>query len=112
MSEQNELYLPIKEVLIYNRLLWGGIGFLIFTTIYKVFSFSQNAFTFSFNKKESKRVTKSNFGGIIKINLPKVSFDFSFKNQLKSLWKLSNIDFLFIVKSWPFICIVIVGIIN
>jgi len=110
VSEQNELYLPIKEVLIYNRLLWGGIGFLIFTAIYKVFSFSQNAFTFSFNKKESKRVTKSNFGGIIKINLPKVSFDFSFKNQLKSLWKLSNIDFFFIVKSWPFICIVLVGL--
>ena len=110
VSEQNELYLPIKEVLIYNRLLWGGIGILIFGTIYRLFSFSQNAFTFSFNKKESKRITKSNFGGIIKINLPKVSFDFSFKNQLKSLWKLSTIDFFFIVKSWPFICIVIVGL--
>ena len=104
------MYLPIKEVLVYNRLLWGGIGFLIFGTIYKVFSFTQNAFTFSFSKKDSKRITKSNFGGIIKINLPKVSFDFSFKNQLKSLWKLSSIDFLFIVKSWPFICIVLVGL--
>tara|TARA_B100001094_G_scaffold188813_1_gene183067 strand:- start:5726 stop:9379 length:3654 start_codon:yes stop_codon:yes gene_type:complete len=110
VSEQNELYLPLKEVLIYNRLLWSTIGILIFATIYKIFSFSQNAFTFSFNKKESKRITKSNFGGIIKINLPKVSFDFSFKNQLKSLWKLSTIDFLFIIKSWPFICIVLVGL--
>ena len=110
VSEQNELYLPLKEVLIYNRLLWAGIGLLIFGTIYRVFSFSQNAFTFSFNKKDSTRITKSNFGGIIKINLPKVSFDFSFKNQLKSLWKLSTIDFLFIVKSWPFICIVLVGL--
>ena len=110
VSEQNELYLPIKEVLIYNRLLWGGIGVLLFGTIYRFFSFSQNAFTFSFNKKESKRTTKSNFGGIIKINLPKVSFDFSLKNELKTLWKLSTIDFFFIVKSWPFICIVIVGL--
>jgi ABC-2 type transport system permease protein len=110
VSEQNELHLPIKEVLIYNRLLWSGIGLLIFGTIYKVFSFSQNAFTFSFNNKESKRITKSNFGGIIKINLPKVSFDFSFTNQLKSLWKLCTVDFLFVVKSWPFICIVIVGL--
>ena len=75
-----------------------------------MFSFSQNAFTFSFNNKESKRITKSNSGGIIKINLPKVSFDFSFTNQLKSLWKLSTVDFLFVVKSWPFICIVIVGL--
>ncbi len=110
VSEQNELYIPFKEVLVYNRLLWGGVGLLIFASIYKLFNFSQNAFTFSFNKKESKRITKSNFGGIIKINLPKVSFDFSLKNQLKSLWKLSSIDFLFVVKSWPFICIVIVGL--
>ena len=110
VSEQNELYLPIKEVLIYNRLLWGGIGVLIFGTIYRLFRFSQNAFTINFNKKDSKRTTKSNFGGIVKINLPKINLNFSLKNELKSLWKLSNIDFLFIIKSWPFISIVLVGL--
>ena len=110
VSEQNELYLPIREVLIYNRLLWGALGVLLFGVIYKVFSFSQNAFSFSFKSKESKRITKSNFGGIIKINLPKISFDFSFKNELKTLWKLSTVDFFVIVKSWPFICIVLVGL--
>ena len=47
VSEQNELYLPIREVLIYNRLLWGALGVLLFGVIYKVFSFSQNAFSFS-----------------------------------------------------------------
>ena len=110
VSEQNELYLPIREVLIYNRLLWGALGIILFGAIYKIFSFSQNAFSFSFKSKESKRITKSNFGGIIKINLPKISFDFSFKNELKTLWKLSTVDFFVIVKSWPFICIVLVGL--
>ena len=110
VAEQNELYIPIKGVFIYNRLLWGGIGILLFTTIYKLFSFSQNAFTINFNKKFSKRIIKSNFGGIIKINLPTINFDFSVKNQLKSMWKLSNIDFFFIIKSWPFISIVLVGL--
>ena len=110
VSEQNEFYLPIKGVLIYNRLIWGAVGIALFTTIYKLFRFSQNAFTINFNKKDSKRTTKSNFGGIVKINLPKINFNFSLRNELKSLWKLSNIDFLFIIKSWPFISIVLVGL--
>jgi len=110
VSEQNELYLPIKGVVIYNRLIWGAVGIALFTTIYKLFRFSQNAFTINFNKKDSKRTTKSNFGGIVKINLPKINLNFSLKNELKSLWKLSNIDFLFIIKSWPFISIVLVGL--
>jgi len=110
VSEQNELYLPLGELLIYNRLIITSLGALILLSIYKVFSFSQNAFTFSFSKKDSKRMIKNNFGGIIKVNLPKLSLDFSFKNDLNKLWDLSNIDFLFIVKSWPFIIIVIISL--
>ena len=52
---------------------------------------------------------KNNFGGITKVNLPKITIDFSFKNDIKKLWDLSNLDFLFIVKSWPFIIIVIIS---
>ena len=110
VAEQNELYIPIKGVLIHNRLLWGGVGILLFGSIYKLFDFGQNAFTINFNKKDSKRIIKSNFGGIIRVILPKTKFDFSIINNLKSLWKLSNIDFFFILKSWPFICIVLVGL--
>ena len=110
VSEQNELYAPIREVVVYNRLLITTIGLILLGSIYKVFSFSQNAFIFSFNKKDSKRIIKNNFGGITKINLPKLTFDFSFKNDLKKLWQLSNVDFLFIIKSWPFIIIVIISL--
>ena len=98
------------DTLIYNRLLWGAIGVLLFASIYRLFDFGQNAFTINFNKKDAKRIIKSNFGGIIRVILPKTKFDFSVTNNLKSLWKLSNIDFFFIVKSWPFISIVLVGL--
>ena len=33
-----------------------------------------------------------------------------FKNEIKKLWNLSNIDFLYIVKSWSFISIVILAL--
>jgi len=111
VAEQNDLLLPIKGVVIYNRLLWLAIAALIFGLVYKYFTFSQNAISFSFKKQKGERITKSNFGGITKIELPKVSYDFSFIQNLKTSWKLSNIDFKFIVKSLPFLSIVLVGLI-
>ncbi len=111
VAEQNELSLPIKEMVIYNRLLWMTVASVVFGLVFKYFSFSQNALTFSFKKVKSERATKSNFGGVTRINLPKVTYDFSFIQNLKATWKFSNIDFKYIVKSWPFISIVLVGLI-
>ena len=104
-SEQNELQIPIKEMIVYNRLLWLGVSTLIFGFVYKFFAFSQNAISFSFKKVEGKKVVKSNISGITKIVLPKVVYNFSFTQNLKTMWSLYNIDFKYIVKSWPFISI-------
>ena len=111
VSERNELHLPIEGVIIYNRLLWLAIAGLIFGLVYKFFSFSQNALTLNFKGNKGERSTKTNFGGIVRINLPKVSFDYSFIQNLKTTWKLSNIDLKYIVRSWPFLSIVLVGLI-
>ncbi|MDG2356836.1 MAG: M1 family aminopeptidase [Polaribacter sp.] len=110
-SEQNELQIPIKEMIVYNRLLWMAIASLIFGLVYKYFIFSQNAISISFRKSIGKRVTKTNFGGITKITLSKVSYNYSFTQNLKTTWKLSNIDFKYIVTSWAFISIVLVGLV-
>ena len=110
VSEQNELQIPIKNLIIYNRLLWLAISSLIFGLVYKYFKFSQNAIVISLKKIKSERVTKKNFSGITKISLPKVTHNYSFVQNLKTMWNLSNIDFKYIVKSLPFICILIVGL--
>ncbi|REG86017.1 ABC transporter permease/M1 family aminopeptidase [Winogradskyella sediminis] len=110
--EQNELHIPIKEVILYNRLIWLGVASLVFGLVFKFFTFSQNAMTISFFKKQKgQRSTKRNFGGITKINLPKVKHDYSFIQNLKATWKISNVEFKYIIKSWPFISIVLVGLI-
>ena len=109
VSEQNTNLLPIKELVIYNRLLWLGISLFVLGFLYRYFSFTQNALTFGKSKKE-ERVTKNNFGGITRINLPEIQFDYSTKQQLKTAWNLSKVDFKFIVKNWIFISIVIVGL--
>jgi ABC-2 type transport system permease protein len=110
-SEQNELHIPIKEMIVYNRLLWLGVSTLIFGFVYKFFAFSQNAISFSFKKSKGERITKTNFSGITRISLPKVAYDFSFMQNIKTTWKLSTIDFKYIVTSWAFISIVLVGLV-
>ena len=109
-SEQNELQIPIKEVIVYNRLLWFAIASVIFGLVFKFFTFSQNALSISFKKQKGERIIKRNFSGITRIKLPKVTYNYSFLQNLKNLWYLSVSDFKYIIKSWPFICIVLVGL--
>ncbi len=110
-AEQNELAIPIKEMVIYNRLLWLAIASIIFGFVYKFFKFNQNAITLSFRKTKGERSTKRNFSGVTKINLPDVTYNYSFTQYLKTLWRLSVIDFKYIIKSWPFISIILVGLV-
>lgn len=107
VSEQNTASIPIKELIIYNRFLWIGIALFIFGLVYKYFKFNQQSISLSFWKQKGERLIKSNFGSIIRVQLPKVNYDFSFKQYLKTTWKLSNIDFKYITRSIPFIIILI-----
>jgi len=111
VAEQNEQMLPIKGIIIYNRLIWLTIASFVFGFVFRYFSFTQNAISFSFRKQKGEREMKRNFGGITRVILPKVNFNFSFLQNLKTTWKLSNIDFIYIVKSLPFLSIVLVGLI-
>jgi len=109
--EQNVNPLPWGEIILYNRLIWTGLGLAIFSLVYFKFSFNQDAFSFNFFKKSTpERVTKKNFGSILTVTLPKVNFDFSWIQNLKLAWTLSNVDLKYIVKGWAFIIISLVGL--
>ncbi|MGB3465268.1 MAG: M1 family aminopeptidase [Cyclobacteriaceae bacterium] len=107
--EQNELPLPFEGYVLYNRLIWAGVGIGLFLFTYFMFSFSHNALSFSFGKTKGDRLTKNNFGSMVRIDLPKVSFDYSFLHNLKTAWYIAWKDFLFVLKSWPFIIITLLG---
>ncbi len=110
LEEQNTLSLPLQPIILYNRLVWFFIGTTIFMAIYYRFSFSQGAFSLNLKTPKSESVTKNNFGSIIKVNLPKIKFDYTFFRQIQTAWKMSQTDFIFIIRSGAFISIVIAGI--
>ncbi len=101
IEEQNTNLLPIKGVLLYNRLIWSSVAILILGAVYYTFSFSQTGFKWKNNKK-GESVSKNNFGNIIRINLPQVSINYSFWNNLKLSFRLSQVDFKFLIRNWTF----------
>tara|TARA_R100001143_G_C3361089_1_gene135914 strand:- start:10953 stop:14612 length:3660 start_codon:yes stop_codon:yes gene_type:complete len=109
--EQNENPLPWGEVILYNRLIWAGLGLLIFGLVYTAFSFKQEAYSFSFfRNKKGETVSKKNFGSILKVTMPKVNVNFSFIENLKLAWELAKVDFRYIVSGWAFIIIALIGL--
>jgi ABC-2 type transport system permease protein len=109
--EQNENPLPWGEVILYNRLIWAGLGVIIFGLVYWTFSFSQQAFSFNlFRKNKGEAVTKKNFGSILSINMPKVTMNFSFTENLKLAWELAKVDLKYIISGWAFIIIALIGL--
>ena len=104
IEEQNVRDIPLDDVIIYNRLIWIGVSLLFFTLLYFTFSFSHSPIVLG-RKKKAERIVKNNFGSIIRINLPKVNFDYSFFQNLKTAWSISSFEFRLITKNWIFITI-------
>jgi ABC-2 type transport system permease protein len=109
LKEQNVLPLPLKPIVIYNRLFWLSIAFLVFIVVFRWFSFNQRPFSLGLKTKKSETTIKDNFGSIIKINLIQTKINFSFFQHIKTCWKLAQVDFLFIVKGEAFISMVVAG---
>jgi ABC-2 type transport system permease protein len=104
IEEQNVNNIPLDDVIIYNRLIWVGFSLLIFIGLYFTFSFTHSPLSLG-RKKKAERIVKNNFGSIIHINLPKVSFDYSFFQNLKTAWNISSFEFRLITRNWIFITI-------
>ncbi|MCD8540390.1 MAG: ABC transporter permease, partial [Leadbetterella sp.] len=107
IEEQNVNDIPFARAIVLNRLIWVGIGVLALVAAYLTFSFSQSSLSL-LRTKAPERVVKDNFRGVFRINLPEVTFDFSFLQNLKTALSLAGTEFRSIVKNWVFISIVAV----
>lgn len=108
LEERNNLPLPFSSLILVNRFVWITITVILGIITYRKFEFNQ--FISSFSKNTKSNISASDrLKKIKKLEIPKVKYNFSFKTQIKSIWKLSHFDFTYIVKSWPFISLVLVG---
>ena len=110
LLDKNTRLLPISASVILNRVFWLAFCIFAFGVMYRKFSFSEHAPTFLFKKQKGSVLFKENFRSISKVKISRVDNNFSWKQQVKTAWRLSTVDLKFIVKNWMFLVLVFFGI--
>lgn len=108
VDEQNNLSIPFSGVILYNRLIWIGVGVLLLGLLYTLFSFNYQAISLKRKSKKSARLTKNNFGSIFKLNLPEVTLKFDFGERFKTALLISRMEFGFIIRNWIFLVFLVI----
>ncbi len=107
VAEQNSQVIPLEGVVLYNRLIWVGIG--IGALILTFFKFNYNmAGNAKKGKKELKEVERSTTSTF---DIPKAALNYGLGASFVQIRKLSWFYFTWIVKQIPFRFIVLAGII-
>jgi ABC-2 type transport system permease protein len=113
-SEQNVLPIPFEGVLLYNRLLWFGIGLSITILTYMRFQFSQFNEPISFfwkkNKKEMLSLASAPLQALS--DIPKPNQVFTIEYSWYQIWFLAKFEFRKIVKSIFFLIIVALSVLT
>lgn len=105
VAEQNSMTIPVEGVVLMNRLLWLGVGLVVFIIGYLSFSFNVVRGGMLGKKKAKPQANTSN----THVKIPAIRADFGFGTQLLQIWRQSFFYFTYIVKGIPFIAIFFFG---
>lgn len=112
--EKNEKLIPIEGELLYNRLLWLGIGVAICLFSFVKFHFSQFLEPFILFKRKESRLTNQAPPALFSLSdIPVVEQDYSPKSKRTQLWWISLMEFRKMVSGKFFIilCLLMVGMV-
>ena len=113
IHERNLEAVPLSGVLLGNRIIWFAIGISIIAFSYFKFGFAQFASGGSkkVRKLGDRLVTVYKSTTLVRLKLPEVAQNFSFKAYLGSFWTQVKLEFGYLVKNVAFIVIMIIGVI-
>lgn len=106
-AERNTLLAPLEGYLLYNRLIWLGVGVLALVVTY--FGFSFNVVRNGIIKKSKVLVIKNSIKPE-SVKIPFVKQYFGFGAQIQQLLKLTTFYFRMVFKEIPFLGIVTCGL--
>ena len=107
VAEQNSMLIPLEGVVLYNRLLWIGVGVLSLVLTFFRFSYNMagNA------KKGKKELIEEDRVSDTSFKIPTANLNYGLGASLLQVRKLSWFYFKWIAKQIPFRFIVLAGII-
>jgi ABC-2 type transport system permease protein len=104
VAEKNHLAIGYTGILLWNRLLWLGVGFLFILFAYSRFSFAERRKKSARPQSEAEQAAAASA-----IRIPVVHFQ---EAPWKKYAASTRIHFLGIVKSTPFLVILLAGLLN
>ena len=108
--EQNENLLPIKGLVIQNRVIWLVISALIFLFTYLKFEFHSEPINLKWWKSKDEKPDMSTKAGLSsRVKLPAVNYQFGFLTSIQSIWRRARIELKFILTGGPFIVVSILA---
>ncbi|WP_439128846.1 M1 family aminopeptidase [Polaribacter sp.] len=108
-EEQNTLTVPFDGMIIWNRLLWVGLGVILF--LYTLFRFDfQRFLNKNFGKIKKKKEAKQSSSNAALIKIPSVGKHFSGALNIKLLFSLAFLEFKNIVRDNFFKAILAAGV--
>lgn len=109
VADKNSMVLGLEGMMLANRLIWMGVAGLIWLLAYFGFSFSPR----SRKGKAAKAGSAERPAGIAVLQpLPSTRLGSGFGLHLRQMLSQARIDFIGILKSAPFIVILLFGLIN
>lgn len=111
LTAQNANQVPFAGIVLYNRLFWFSCAVVVFAVTYYRFQFSQQASRFFSDLfKKEKQSSFRPVEKILRFQLPRPTYQFQFKIQLKNMFFFSRTAFIYMLRSWMFIVLVAAGV--
>ncbi len=107
-EEQNTLTIPFEGMLIWNRLLWVGLGLVLF--FYTLFRFDFQRFLNKNFGKKKKKTEDSISSNAVLTKIPSVAKTFSTNLNVKLLFSLAFLEFKNIIRDNFFRAILIAAV--
>lgn len=109
IDDKNHHAVGLSGMMLLNRLIWIGVGFIVLMFGYWKFSFSEKNRR---SKKEIKEADPANGGAILQGNLPTVSPQTGSGVVLKHFVNQFKTEYMGVIKSTPFILLTLLGLVN
>jgi len=110
VAERNTLWIPLKDMFLWNRIVWGSVGLIALAAVFIFFPMSAEALTARRSRKLKKVEQESTAPAAPRFHhlLPEVSTRFGFATGTQQLLSLTRIYFRNIFREIPFWAITLV----
>jgi ABC-2 type transport system permease protein len=106
VADKNTLTLGYSGLLLWNRLIWMGVGLLVFAFAYSRFSFSERS------TKPKKKLKAVETPSLTATPVPPVTREFGPGAQWAQFWGSAKLEFRRLIKTIPYVVVTAAALLN